>query len=247
MDKSVFFSIMRTVFCQHESYCAHVYKPTVTFHIISIFPEVFEKYLNTSMLWRAKKEKKALYKIWNPRNYTKDKHKKVDHRPYGGGPGMVMTAEPILLAVNKALGRKKIKTKIVIFSPRGKQFTNALAKEWSKKFESLVLIAGHYEGIDARVKKILKAEEVSVGPYVLTGGEIPAMLVADAVTRQLPGVLGNNQSLEEGRIASPEVYTRPETYIYKGKRLKVPKVLLSGHAAKIEEWKTSLTAKRKRL
>ena len=108
MDKSVFFSIMRTVFCQHESYCAHVYKPTVTFHIISIFPEVFEKYLNTSMLWRAKKEKKALYKIWNPRNYTKDKHKKVDHRPYGGGPGMVMTAEPILLAVNKALGRKKI-------------------------------------------------------------------------------------------------------------------------------------------
>src|SRR3989338_5888764 len=217
MDKSVFFSIMRTVFCQHESYCAHVYKPTVTFHIISIFPEVFEKYLNTSMLWRAKKEKLASFLIWNPRDYTKDKHGKVDHRPYGGGPGMVMTVDPILRSVATALKKSHRSKKIIIFSPQGKQFTNTLAKSWAKKYTELVLIAGHYEGIDARVKKILKAEEISIGPYTLTGGELPALVIIDAVSRHIPGVLGKAESLEERRVTSGETYTRPELITKKAK------------------------------
>lgn len=208
----------------------------MTFHIISIFPEVFEKYLNTSMLWRAQNEKLVKFKLYNPRDFSKDKHKKVDHRPYGGGPGMVMTVDPILRAVKKAVG-KKTGVKIILFTPRGKQFTNTTASAIAKKYKDVVLISGRYEGIDARVRKILKADMMSIGPYVLTGGEVPAMVVVDAVSRQIPGVLGNPDSVEERRVSGDDVYTRPEVYIHNKKKYPVPKVLLTGHASNIENWK----------
>src|SRR3989338_4608884 len=150
---------------------------------------------------------------------------------------MVMKAEPILRAISKFRNLDISKCKYVITSPRGKQFTNKLADTWAKKYQNIVLIAGHYEGIDARVKKILQAEEISVGPYTLTGGELPALVIVDAVTRRLPGVLGKSESLEELRVASGEVYTRPETLKFKGRSYRVPKILLSGHHKNIETWR----------
>lgn len=210
----------------------------MVFHIVTIFPDSLTSYLDSSMIFAAQKKKKIKVHVYDPREYTKDKHKKVDGRPYGGGPGMVMMADPILRAVAAAkLKIRKEKFKIVIFSPGGVQFTNAIARSWAEKYDHLILIAGHYEGIDARVKKILKAQEISVGPYVLTGGELPALTILDAVARQIPGVLGHEQSLEESRVASGEVYTRPEIFEYKGKKYKVPAVLRTGHHADIEAWR----------
>jgi tRNA (guanine37-N1)-methyltransferase len=149
---------------------------------------------------------------------------------------MLMKAEPILKAVAKARGKKK-KTKVYILSPNGKVFTDTYAATLAEKYTDIILIAGRYEGIDARVKKILKAEELSVGPYTLTGGELPALVVADAVTRRIPGVLGNESSLEGKRVASREMYTRPETLVYKGKSYRVPRTLLSGNHREIESWR----------
>jgi len=197
---------------------------------------MFDSYLSESILARAIKNKKIKVKFYNPRDFTKNKHRKVDDKPYGGGPGMVMSAEPIIKAAEKARGKKK-NVKIYIFSPSGKNFTNKAAKTISKKYKDIVLIAGRYEGIDARAKKILKAEELSIGDYVLTGGELPAMILLDAVSRHIPGVLGQEESIEEKRISSSETYTRPEVLTYKGKKYKAPKVLLSGDHKKIEEWK----------
>jgi len=207
----------------------------VTFHMITLFPDSFS-YLNESILGRAQKNKKIRMKFYNPRDFAKDKHKTTDDRPYSGGPGMVMKAEPILKAVAKAIGRKK-NTKIFFFSAQGKQFTNKQAVMLSKRYKDIVFIAGRYEGVDERVAKVLKAEKISIGPYVLTGGELPAMIVVDAIVRQLPGVLGKEESLEESRIAASEVYTRPEVIEYKKKKYRVPKVLLSGDHKKIEEWR----------
>lgn len=205
-------------------------------YIITLFPEALKPYLNESILGRAQKKKLINIEYYNPRDFSKDKHKRVDEKPYGGGPGMVMVADPILNAVNKARGRKK-NVKVIILSPRGRQFTNALAITLSKKYKDIILISGRYEGIDARVKKILRAEEVSIGPYVLTGGELPAAIVVDSIARQIRGVLGKDESIEEKRNASHEVYTRPEIVKHKGKNYKVPRVLLSGNHKDIEEWR----------
>jgi len=209
------------------------------FHIISLFPETIEKYLSTSILGRAKAQKLFSVNYFDPRKFTDDKRRTVDERPYGGGPGMVMTALPLLKAVGAA--KKKIKkrsrTKIIIFSPGGKEFTNSEAENLSKKFDDIILISGRYEGIDGRVKKILKATEYSIGSYILTGGEVPAMALVDAVARQIPGVLHAPDSVEEKRTSSHEVYTRPAILEYKGKKYRVPKLLLSGHHKNIESWK----------
>jgi tRNA (guanine37-N1)-methyltransferase len=219
------------------------------FHVITLFGDVCKAYTDASVLGRAQlKEKgkgakhtgiKMKVSYYSPRDFSKSKHNKVDERPYGGGPGMVMQAEPILRAWEKAVGRKKDQKKIktLIMSPRGKVFTQAYAKNLVKKYSDVVLISGRYEGIDARVKKILKAEEISVGEYVLTGGELPALTIIDAVARNIPGVLGTFESLEDERIASGEMYTRPEVLEYRKKKHKVPAVLLSGHAANIEKWR----------
>lgn len=227
------------------------------FHVITLFPEICETYTSSSILGRAQKTekgkgakhrgKKIEVKYYNPRDFTKDKHHKVDDRPYGGGPGMVMYAEPILKAWEKAVGRKvksktenrNYKIKTLVMSPRGKVFDTKMAKALAKKYTDIVLISGRYEGIDSRVKKILKADEVSVGDYVLTGGELPALAIIDSVARQVPGVLGTFESLEEERVSSGEMYTRPEVLEYKKKKYKVPPVFLSGNHSEIERWRMS--------
>ena len=149
---------------------------------------------------------------------------------------MVLEVGSVIKATEKAIGRKK-NVLVVFFSPAGIQFTNTIARKYIKKYKHIVFICGHYEGVDARVRKILKAKEISIGPYILTGGELPAALMIDVMVRQVPGVLGKYESLEEERISNKDVYTRPEVFEYKGKKYKVPKVLLSGHHKNIEEWK----------
>jgi tRNA (guanine37-N1)-methyltransferase len=211
------------------------------FHIITIFPEMFDSYLKESILGRAAENKIISVKFYNPRDFIKapkNNYRPVDDKPYGGGPGMVMRAEPILKAVEAAL--KKIKSKkilIINFIPTAPKFTTDSAKTLSKKYTDIVLICGRYEGIDARIDKILKTKKFSIGDYVLTGGELPAMVLIDSISRQIPGVLGKYESLEEERVSTSEVYTRPEILKYKNKNYKVPKVLLSGNHKLIEEWK----------
>ena len=217
------------------------------FHIITLFPKAFDSYLGESILKRAIEDKKIKVSFYNPRDFVKDKHRRIDRPPYVGGPGMVIQAEPVIKAVEAALKRttnNQQPTKIIFLSPSGRQFDNTYANKTAKKYKNIIIICGRYEGIDARVKKVFKVDEVSVGPFVLTGGELPAMIILDVVARQVPGVLGNFDSLEERRVSSSEVYTRPEVFSYtppgrgkKAKKYRVPKVLLSGHQAKIEEWK----------
>ena len=206
------------------------------FHIITLFPKVFGSYLKESILKRALEDKKVKVIFYNPRDFAVNKNKRIDRSPYGGGPGMVIQAEPVIKAIAKAKGRKK-KVKIVWLTPGGKSFDNVYATKCATGYKDVIIVCGRYEGIDARVKKAFKVDEISVGPFVLTGGELPAMIMIDAISRQVRGVLGNYDSLEERRLASKDSYTRPEEFTYKGKKYKVPKVLLSGHKAKIEEWK----------
>jgi tRNA (guanine37-N1)-methyltransferase len=211
----------------------------MNFHIITLFPQAFDSYLGESILKRAIEDKKIKVKFYNPRDFTNDKWHRVDQRPYGGGPGMVIEALPVIKAIQKAKGSpagSKKKVKIIWFTPSGKQFDTSYAKTVSK-FTDIIFICGRYEGIDARVKKAFKVEEISVGPFVLTGGELPAMLLIDSISRQITGVLGDIQSLEENRVSSADVYTRPEVVEYKGKKYRVPKILLSGNHKRIDEWK----------
>lgn len=207
------------------------------FHVISLFPDTIRPYADDSILGRAQEKKLIAVKYYNPRDFTKDKWRRIDRRPYAGGPGMVIEAEPYLKAAAKAKGKKTTRVKTIFFATDGKQFTNDMARSWVKKYDDIILLSGRYEGIDARAPKILHAEKISIGPFVLTGGEVPAMIVIDAVSRQIPGVLGSFDSIEEERTASPDVYTRPEVLVWKKKKYKVPKVLLSGDHKKIDEWK----------
>lgn len=220
------------------------------FHVLTLFPEVCQAYTDASVLGRAQQTekgkgakvrgKKIAVNYYNPREFVTNKHKKVDDKPYGGGPGMVMQAEPILKAWQKAVGRKRNqkKVKTLIMSPRGTEFTQVKAKEYAKKYDHLVLISGRYEGIDGRVKQALKAEEVSVGDYILTGGELPALTIIDATARQIPGVLGERDSLEDDRVTTGESYTRPEELVFQGKKYNVPPVLLDGNHKEIDRWRS---------
>lgn len=216
------------------------------FHVVTLFPDTIEPYVTSSILGRAIEDKKMSVKYYNPREYTRDKHRRIDRRPYAGGPGMVIEAEPYLKAVAKAQGKKTKRVKIVFFATDGKQFTNTLARKWAKDYDDIIFLCGRYEGIDARVQKITKAEKITVGPFVLTGGEIPAMIVIDAVARQIPGILGSFDSVEEERTASPDVYTRPEVLVWKKKKYRVPKVLLGGNHKEIELWKNKQLERKKK-
>jgi tRNA (guanine37-N1)-methyltransferase len=207
------------------------------FHIITLFPGSFESYLGESIIKRAIEDKKIKVSLYNPRDFTLEKRARVDKPPFGGGPGMVIQALPVIKAIAKAKGRKK-KVKIIFLSPGGKAFSNTYAKTVAVKYTDIIIVSGRYEGVDARIKKVFKMDEISIGPFVLTGGELPAMVILDVVARQVRGVLGNFNSLEENRVSSHDVYTRPEVFIYKGKKYRAPKILLSGHKAKIEEWKS---------
>lgn len=214
------------------------------FHIVTLFPKAFGSYLGESILKRAIEDKKVKVSFYNPRDFVENKWRRVDRSPYGGGPGLVIEALPVVRAIESALKKSQNKAQIAFLSPRGKQFTNQYAKKITKKCKNIILICGRYEGIDARVKKVFKMDEISVGPFVLTGGELPAIMIMDVVARQIPGVLGNLDSLEERRVSTSEVYTRPEVFEYEGKKYRVPKILLSGHKAKIEKWKRGLTRNR---
>jgi len=227
------------------------------FHVITIFPNIFDSYFNESIIGRAIKNKIVLVNFYNPRDYVKgnkSNYKPVDGKPYGGGAGMVLQAEPILKAFSKIEEKiKNKKKKVVIFSAKGKLFNQKMAYDWAQKYEEIVFISGRYEGIDERVKLALKAEEISIGQYVLTDGDVVAMVVSSAVIRLIPGVIRLESLQEESHwnlllkkekdkkvgkngLEYPH-YTRPEILKYKGKNYRVPKVLLSGNHNKIEEWK----------
>ena len=229
------------------------------FDIITIFPKIFDSYFNESIVKRAREKKLIDICVHDLRKFTSDKHKKVDDRPFGGGVGMVFKPEPLALAIDSILKRvlksEKHRAKIILFSAAGKQFSAKTAVDFSRKYNHIIMIAGHYEGVDERIGKIVSGfgfrspgialakpgvSDLSIGPYVLTGGELPAMVVLDAVARQIPGVLGKTGSLEEKRhgIGVP-VYTRPEVFEFKNKKYRVPKVLLSGDHKKISVWRTS--------
>lgn len=205
--------------------------------ILTLFPNMFSGVLGESILKRAQEKKLVLFSIVDLRNFTSNKHRKVDDRPFGGGPGMVMKAEPIFKAVEnlvKGSGRNK-KRRIILMTPQGKEFDDRLARRLSVD-EHLIFICGHYEGVDERVRKLV-TDEISIGDYILTCGELPAMVVMDAVTRLVPGVLGDEdstkiESFHNGLLEYPQ-YTRPA--IFRG--MKIPKILLSGNHQVIDQWR----------
>ncbi|MFQ5729787.1 MAG: tRNA (guanosine(37)-N1)-methyltransferase TrmD [Waddliaceae bacterium] len=208
------------------------------FDIITIFPEMLSSFKNESLLKRAEQKKLLQIQTHNLRNWTTDKHKTVDDKAFGGGLGMVMMAEPIYKAVKNI--KKSKKTKVILFTPRGKKFDQKKAHQLSK-LDQLIMICGRYEGVDERVAKYIADEEISIGDYVLMGGEVAAMAVIETVSRLIPGVVGKPEFLKErseksGFTEYPE-YTRPEVLEINGKKRRVPKVLLSGNHKKIEEWK----------
>jgi len=212
----------------------------IKFHLITLFPEACDAYLSASILGRARTNKKIAVSYQTPRDFVTNRWGKVDERPYGGGPGMVMTALPVVKAVKKAFGRRQGKKVIIWFSPSGKQFTNKDA-DALMKFDEIAFVCGRYEGIDERAFKILKTiatvKTFAVGEAVYTGGEVPALAMVDAITRRLPGVLGKDESVEERRIAASAVYTRPESIEWEGKKYRAPKVLQTGDHKKIDAFR----------
>jgi tRNA (guanine37-N1)-methyltransferase len=212
----------------------------VWFGIISLFPDMFQS-LNSGITGRALKDNLLKLDFWNPRDFTTDKHKSVDDKPYGGGPGMVMMAEPLQAAIHAAKSAAVEPPTVVYLSPQGRRFDQEAAQEFASQ-KSLVLLAGRYEGIDERIIEQEVDEEWSIGDYILTGGELAAMVMIDAVTRLIPGAVGDENSVSQdslttGLLKYPQ-YTRPE--VFSG--AAVPEVLLSGHHKQINEWrlKTSL-------
>jgi len=222
--------------------------------ILTLFPKIINSYTEESILKRAQEKNLVKIAAHNIRNFSLEKHQKVDNRPYGGGAGMVLMALPVLRAVDHIKKTAKTKAKIIILSAKGKQFDQKMAQDLSRRYKHIILISGRYEGIDERVKKILQAEEISIGPFVMTDGDIGALAVTSAVVRLLPGVLGNTESTREESFSNIKKnsrfriqdsgfkeyphYTRPEILKYKRKNYAVPKILLTGDHKKIQEWRT---------
>jgi tRNA (guanine37-N1)-methyltransferase len=212
------------------------------FDIITVFPKIFNSYFDESIVKRAKEKKLIEINVHNLRDYAANKRRTVDDTPYGGGAGMIMKIEPIYEAVKNI--KKKEKTRVVLFSAKGKRYTQKDAVRLSK-YDSLIFICGRYEGVDERVAENIADEEISIGEFVLTGGEIPAMILTDSISRLLPGVLGNPDSLTEEsfdkgkKILEYPQYTKPEDF----NGWKVPKVLLSGNHRKVEEWRRKNSCK----
>lgn len=225
----------------------------MTFHIITIFPDIFDSYFGESIIKRAREKKLVDIKIHNLRDYTEDKHKTVDDTPYGGGAGMVLKVDPIfkcLEEIQKSLKARLFPSssralripqsqalRVILFSAKGKRYTQADAKRLSK-YENIVMICGRYEGVDERVAKYLVDEEISIGEYVLTGGEIPAMAVVDSITRLIPGALGNADSPKDESFSKKNYleypqYTKPAEF----EGWKVPEVLMGGNHKEIEDWR----------
>jgi len=215
------------------------------FDVITIFPDLFKGFLTESLLARAQSKKLLSIKIHNLRKWTNDRHRTVDDRPYGGGAGMVLKVEPIYKAVKsltlrQAQGRRQ-KIRIVLLSAKGKTFDQKKAAQLSK-YEQITLICGRYEGVDERVAKYVADEEISIGDYVLFGGEVAAMVLVETISRLIPKVIAKEESVRNESFTKKITkehphYTRPEVFILNGKKLKVPPVLLSGGHKKIEEWR----------
>ena len=248
----------------------------MNYHVITIFPEMLSSYLNESIIGSAVKNKIISVSTYALRQYTTDKHRRVDGKPFAGGPGMVMWVDPIVNCVEKIkisiekkyqkeLKKNKIKKPKILFvhfNPGAEKFTTSIAKDISQKYTDVIFICGRYEGVDSRVNEIYSGLEISIGDYILTGGELPTMIMIDSISRQVEGVLNKLESLEENRVSSHKVYARPEIYEYKIKSIDkkkteenyknninkkvhktkiveyaVPKVLLSGNHKEIEKWK----------
>ncbi|MHC4598699.1 MAG: tRNA (guanosine(37)-N1)-methyltransferase TrmD [Planctomycetota bacterium] len=212
--------------------------------VITIFPELFEPFVDASMMGIAAEKGLVSFRVTNLRDFTEDRHRKVDDRPYGGGPGMVFKPEPVVRAVEAALA-SGAPGKVVLLTPAGKRFEQADARRLSSE-EHLVLVCGHYEGFDERIRLLLKPEELSIGDFILSGGEVGAMAVVESVVRLVPGVLGGEtsaaeESFETGLLDHPH-YTRPAEY----RGLKVPDVLLSGDHERIREWRKEQAVQRTR-
>lgn len=206
------------------------------FDILTIFPKIFDSYLKESFLKRAQKKGLVQIAAHNLRHFTADKHHKVDDRPFGGGPGMVLKVDPIFKAVQMIKKKKaKGRERIILFSVRGKKLDAKTAQRLAK-YKRLVLICGRYEGVDERVAEHIADEEISIGEYVLSGGELPALILMESVCRFIPGFLGKQESLEEFKGSYP-TYTRPEVFIAGKKKWPVPKILLSGNHKEIEKWR----------
>lgn len=213
------------------------------FHVMTLFPDMVMDGLNTSIIGRAQNANIIDVEAIDIRDYTKDKHRHVDDYPYGGGAGMVMQAAPICDCYNALCDKLGKKPRVIYMTPQGRIFNQDIAKELAQE-EDLVLLCGHYEGVDERALEILNVESLSIGDYVLTGGELPAMVVIDAVSRMVPGVLTNDESadfesFEDNLLEYPQ-YTRPE--VYEG--LRVPEVLMSGHHANIMKWRRQKSLER---
>lgn len=219
----------------------------MNFDILTIFPNIFDSYLSHSLMARGQKLGLIKVAAHDLRKWTTDRHKTVDDRPYGGGVGMVMKVEVVFKALQalKKISKSKFqisKTRTILLTPQGKPFNQKHAKRLSK-YDRLILISGRYEGFDERIRKLVD-EEISIGDYVLTGGELPAMVIIDAVARHIPGVVGKAQSIVDEsfseRMLEYPHYTRPEVF----NKMRVPKVLLSGNHAKIEKWRREQARKR---
>lgn len=208
------------------------------FGVVTLFPEMITHACSAGIVGRALKKNILRLVTVNPRDFTHDAHHTVDDKPYGGGAGMVMKVEPLYAAV-KILAPRRTKTRrVILLSASGRPFTQRVAEEYAKKYRELIFVCGRYEGVDARVSELVCDEELSVGPFVLSGGEIAALAVIDAVARLVPSVLGNEASLAEEShndigVGEYPQYTRPEVF----KKLKVPEMLLSGDHKKIKEWR----------
>ena len=211
------------------------------FDVITLFPEMFDAITQYGVTRRAAEQGKFVLQTWNPREFTRDKHRSVDDRPYGGGPGMLMLAEPLAQAIATAKQSQAqtgvVKSCVIHLSPQGRQLTHEVVKELLERNDGLILLASRYEGVDERLIRQQVDEELSIGDYVLSGGELAAMVLIDSLVRHLPGVLGDAESAQQdsfvaGLLDCPH-YTRPEIFEGEG----IPEVLLSGHHAEIEKWR----------
>ncbi len=211
------------------------------FDVITLFPEMFDAITQYGVTRRAAEQGKFVLHTWNPREFTSDKHRSVDDRPYGGGPGMLMLAEPLAQAIATAKQSQAqtgvVKSCVIHLSPQGRQLTHAVVKELLERNDGLILLASRYEGVDERLIRQQVDEELSIGDYVLSGGELAAMVLIDSLVRHLPGVLGDAESAQQdsfvaGLLDCPH-YTRPEIFEGEG----IPEILLSGHHAEIEKWR----------
>lgn len=216
----------------------------VHFHIVSLFPEIIDAYASCSILKKAQEKNRIRVHTYQLRKWAEGKHRKLDDIPYGGGAGMILMAPPILRAVDAIKKKNKGRVVCILFSAKGKKLTQNIAQSFSRRYDHFIIICGRYEGVDERVKRALRAREISIGYYVLTDGDAAAVVLISTISRLIPGVICRESLKEEsfhGGVEEGEYpqYTRPESLFYKGKKFRVPRLLQSGNHKKIASWRLS--------